>query len=183
MSSPAIAIEAANQFRFFFMVDSEKKIPEKTKFNSFVLHPIIKKKEFKSNTQRFDWISDWAVRILEANKIEKVFLEGYSFGSSGSRVFDIAENTGILKHKVMRMGITLETVAPTSVKKFATGKGTANKERMEESFVAETKIDLRSYLSQTDKQWNPSSDIIDSFFILKYGIQQQSEYSNNLATQ
>lgn len=175
MSSPAIALDVADQFHFFFMIDNEKKMPKKMKFSSLVLHPVLKKKEFKTNTCRFDWISDWAVRILEANKIEKVFLEGYSFGSSGSRVFDIAENTGILKHKIMRKGIGLETVAPTSVKKFATGKGTANKERMEESFVAETKIDLRSYLSQTDKQWNPSSDIIDAYFILRYGIQQQSE--------
>jgi Holliday junction resolvasome RuvABC endonuclease subunit len=171
MSSPAIAIEALNKFHFFFMVDSEKKMPNKMRFDRFVLHPVLKRKEFKSNAHRFDWISDWAIRILNANSIEKVFLEGYSFGSSGSRVFDIGENTGVLKNKIMKMGIELDTVAPTVVKKFATGKGNAKKDRMEEVFIADSGLDLRSYLHQTNKQLSPSSDIIDSYFILKYGLE------------
>ncbi len=48
-------------------------------------------------------------------------LEGYSFGSKG-KVFHIAENTGILKYKIHNMGVPLEVIPPTTVKKFATGQ-------------------------------------------------------------
>jgi hypothetical protein len=45
---------------------------------------------------------------------------------------------------------------------------------MQEAYVAETGIDLRHYLGQTDKQWNPSSDIIDSYYLAEYGKYYES---------
>ena len=34
-----------------------------------------------------------------------MFIEGYSFGSKGAALFQIAENTGLLKHKMMKSRI------------------------------------------------------------------------------
>jgi hypothetical protein len=101
----------------------------------------------------------------------KVFVEGYSFGSSGSRLFQIAENAATLKYKLyFELNITnLEFVPPTVVKKFASDKGNANKEMLEECFLEETGIDFRSVFNQTKKQTNPSSDLIDAYYICKYG--------------
>ena len=93
-------------------------------------------------------------------------LEDYSFGSKG-RVFHIAENTGLLKHKLFKAGIPFIVVAPTTVKKFATGKGNANKEKMYECFTEQTGVDLRKQLDTTVE--HPISDIIDAFYIAKYG--------------
>ena len=90
-------------------------------------------------------------------------------GSSG-RVFNIAENTGILKYRFWNLGIKYAIVPPTVIKKFATGKGNANKERMQEVFESEHSIRLKEELKQTEKQWNPSSDIIDAYYICKYGV-------------
>jgi Holliday junction resolvasome RuvABC endonuclease subunit len=56
---------------------------------------------------------------------------------------------------------------PTQIKKFATGKGNANKELMQDSFVKETGVDMKKLLTMTEKQWNPSSDIIDAYYIAK----------------
>ena len=40
---------------------------------------------------------------------------------------------------------------------------------MQQAFVEETGVNLKERLQLTDKQWNPSSDIIDSYYICKFG--------------
>jgi hypothetical protein len=45
---------------------------------------------------------------------------------------------------------------------------------MQVAFITETGYNPKQELNLTDKQWNPSSDIIDSYYICKYG--------NNLLT-
>lgn len=101
----------------------------------------------------------------------RIGIEGYSMGSRG-KVFNIAENTGILKHVLMNHGLPYIIFPPTTIKKFATGKGNASKEEMENAWIEETSIDLRKILQQTAKQMNPSSDIIDSYYLCKFMFQQ-----------
>jgi len=80
----------------------------------------------------------------------------------------IAENIGLLKHKMWEAKFKFDVIAPTAIKKFATGKGNANKLAMQEAFIAETNIDVKLVLSQSEKQWSPSGDIIDSYYMCKY---------------
>ena len=54
---------------------------------------------WKDDIDRYDDISSWAIGILKHFKVGQVYLEGYSFGSTG-RVFNIAENTAILKYNL-----------------------------------------------------------------------------------
>ena len=61
-------------------------------------------------------------------------------------------------------------MAPTTIKKFATGKGNANKEKLYDAFVEETGIDIRKTLDISNKSWNPVSDIVDAYYIAKYGF-------------
>ena len=67
------------------------------------------------------------------------------------------------------MGIPLEVIPPTTIKKFATGKGNADKTMMHNSFKEDTGIDLKTIVTP-DKGMvdNPVSDIVDSFYIGKY---------------
>ena len=72
-------------------------------------------------------------------------------------------------HKVKQ---TFTSVPPTVIKKYATGKGNANKEIMYDAFCAEilTPPDLKSRLTpKSTKLRNPVTDIVDSYFICKYG--------------
>jgi Holliday junction resolvasome RuvABC endonuclease subunit len=94
-----------------------------------------------------------------------VAVEGYSFGSKG-RVFNLAENMGILKHKLYKAAIPVTVIEPSRAKKIATGKGNADKEAMFNAFTAETGINLMHKFGQ-EKLNNPVTDIIDSYFILK----------------
>lgn len=63
-------------------------------------------------------------------------------------------------------------VPPTVVKKFATERGNATKEMMYEQFSQDTNMDLMKLVTP-DKTVlsNPVTDIVDSYYICKYGIQ------------
>ena len=128
-------------------------------------------KSFDCDMDRYDDISNWATTILDSQGVTKVFLEGYSFGSTG-KVFNIAENTAILKYNLWDLNIDIEILAPTTIKKFATGSGRASKENMYDKFCEENpKVGLRESLTpRSSNVINPVNDIVDAYYILKYGI-------------
>jgi Holliday junction resolvasome RuvABC endonuclease subunit len=168
LTSPAMCIFHGNteftieKCTFSYLADIPKRI---------INTPQISGKIFPSYTtqyERYENISTWIISTLLENKITKIYLEDYSYGSTG-RVFHIAENTGVLKYLLWKNDIEINTVPPTVVKKTATGKGNANKEMMQEFFIKETGLNIKNMLSLTDKQWNPSSDLIDSYYVCKYG--------------
>ena len=126
--------------------------------------------EWKTEEERHELLSKWTMSIITGCE---VFIEGYAFATSGtSHVRSIAENTGLLKHKMHKVKQTFTSVPPTVIKKYATGKGNANKEIMYDAFCAEilTPSDLKSRLTPKSKKLrNPVTDIVDSYFICKYG--------------
>ena len=129
-------------------------------------------KEYNTPIERFTQISTWAIN--QFNRLDynlkkiKIFIEGYSYGSKGQGIFQIAENCGILKYRLEQQKLPYEIVVPSVVKKGATGKGNADKDMMYESFLKETKIDLKKTFD-TEKVGNPVSDIVDSYYIQKVG--------------
>ena len=121
--------------------------------------------DWNHDCERYRSIADWAVeKIIGSNMIG---LEGYSMGSKG-KVFHIAENTGVLKYKLWEEAYPVEIFAPTEVKKFATGKGNADKKQMFDAFLKQTGIDLHRMISPNKKNINgPVTDIVDAYFICK----------------
>ena len=69
--------------------------------------------------------------------------------------------------KLMENSFRYETVPPTVLKKFATGKGNSNKEVMLEAWKAEPDT-----FELVQEKGNPATDIVDSYFLCKYGITQ-----------
>ena len=124
--------------------------------------------EFSSNEERYDKISDIFLNVMKSSNVTTFSIEGYAYGGSGV-VFHIAENTGLLKHKVYKEGIDINIYPPSRIKKFATGSGRADKSQMYESFLKETGLDLRKLLNyEKTKIESPISDIVDSYYICKY---------------
>jgi len=121
--------------------------------------------DYNEEPQRYETIADWAIDKLVG--CDYIALEGYSFGSSSNRLFQIAENTGLLKYKIYHSGTPLDVIPPSQVKKYATGKGNANKEAMYLSFKDDTFVDLKDLLNVTAKNCGPVYDIVDSYFICK----------------
>ena len=124
---------------------------------------------YKTEQERYNNIAEHFMEKLEQQAIlnEEVFIEDYSFGSKG-RVFHIAENCGILKHKLWKKGFNINVVPPTVIKKFATGKGNADKEKMYEAFTLKHGQIFATLCGNT-KIGSPISDLVDAYFLAGYG--------------
>ena len=183
MSCPAMCILGDSGYfkdSYFYFLTAVKKSTGKFLNNHIegALHP-----DHLSEQQRFNNIAEYFIdKLLRIYSHDpKVLIEDYSFGSKG-KVFHIAENTGLLKHRLWEEAFKFEVVAPTVIKKFATGKGNADKEQMYQAFLEETKVDLNKILSPDKKLGSPVTDIVDSYFIARYLREQDNDRTSNRAT-
>ena len=168
LSSPSICIYTGDNFNykdcfFYFLTDRKKNAKY---YNHKLIGSLME--PYLCQEERYHNISNWALKVLSIHHVDTVFIEDYAFAATG-RVFHIAENCGVLKYRMFLSNYSVIPIAPTQIKKFATGKGNANKEDMQVAFIEETGYNPKLELNLTDKQWNPSSDIIDSYYICKYG--------------
>ena len=170
LTSPAVCINNGN-LMFYYLTNKKKYIGKQSENIIGYEHD-----DWIDPIERFKNISNFVFEVIGKHisptigyrSIENIFIEGYSFGSKGQGLFQIAENCGILKYRLQEQNIPYETVVPSVVKKGATGKGNADKDMMYEAFVKETKLDLKK-IFDTNKVGNPISDIADSYFIQKVG--------------
>lgn len=125
---------------------------------------------YESEMERYDNLSEWTMTILKRFNVSQVCLEGYSMGSKG-KVFNLAENGGLLKYKMWKAGIEVITPAPTTVKKTFCGKGNAGKEDMHTAFVERTGVDVSSLVGKKPDA-SPVSDIVDSYAMLDYFLKR-----------
>lgn len=65
-----------------------------------------------------------------ADPAQVVVLEGYSFGSRGRAVYDIGELGGVVRWTLFDSGVPFVDVPPSSLKKYATGRGNSPKDAM-----------------------------------------------------
>jgi hypothetical protein len=170
MTSQAVCFHQGNSWAFsnceFYFRNDGKKLQSSGKFHHYNVD------FYDSQEQRFRQSAEWVRSLMRSWKPDLVVIEGYAMGAKGL-IFNIAENTGVLKQILWEEKIPFITPAPTSVKKFATTKGNAKKEQMEEAFIADTGCtDLRTQINQL-KGMNPSSDIIDSYYMAKFGFFQE----------
>lgn len=170
MNSPSICIHEGNEWSFencsFKYFTGSKRCQVKSdKLSGWPIPCYDERDELNR------WIenSRWAGARVAHHQVTYLGMEGYSYGSKGSLPFSIAENTAILKYTLKQLfpEIPLNIFSPGSIKKFATGKGNADKTMMYEAFVKDTwPFDLtKIILSKPDG--NPISDIVDSYFIAK----------------
>jgi len=182
LSSPGICVNTSEgEFKyedctFYFLTNTKK-------YDATFCRPFVTNvryigtshKPYTSEPERYSQIADWAINIIKSygdattgmNRIKPTIqIEDYSYGSTG-RVFHIAENLGLLKYKLkMECGWDYTLLPPSVIKKFATGKGNANKDLMLHAFEKDTGTNLAQVFDTTSK--SPVSDVADAYFICKY---------------
>ena len=175
LTSPAICVWKQDVDRLFnfdscdlyYLEDAQRL--KRTNIGILNLHPE-PYPDWETEEQRHDLLSDWAMSCIQGCE---VFIEGYAFATSGkSHVRSVAENSGLLKHKMYKANQKFTSVPPTVIKKYATGKGNSNKEAMYDAFTAEllTPPDLKTTLKpKSTKLTSPVTDIVDAYFIAKWG--------------
>ena len=187
LSSPGVCVNTSEgEFKyedctFYFLTNTKK-------YDATFCRPFVTNfkyigtahKPYTSEPERYSQIADWVVDIIKKHTKEyqtkhgyfywpgdaPIQIEDYSYGSTG-RVFHIAENLGLLKYKLkMECGWDYNLIPPSVIKKFATGKGNANKELMIDAFEKDTGTNLTQVFDTTSK--SPVSDVADAYFICKY---------------
>lgn len=165
ISCPAMCIHEGDNWSYdnchFYYLTSRKKSLINCGNITSELH-----KSFSSNEERFDQIADFF--ISQIDYCCRVLIEAYSFGSIG-QVFNIAECTGILKHKLYLKNCKIETLPPTSLKKYASDRGNATKLFMHSAFQKETNKDF-SKLVNCEPGDSPACDCIDAYYLCKYSF-------------
>jgi Holliday junction resolvasome RuvABC endonuclease subunit len=183
LSCPGLCINTSEEeFRYedckFYYLTNTKKyegtFKEKIAFGTSAVEYIgTPHRSYKDEPERYSNIADWFVEIVKSyyppHQVSQthphINLEDYSFASKG-RVFHIAENVGILKYKMKQNGWDYTLLAPSVIKKFATGKGNTNKEGMVGAFEKDTGVNLELLFDSSIK--SPITDIADAYFICKY---------------
>lgn len=181
ISCPAVCVlDDRGEFMYsqiHFLTKVKKHLDHDSLHISCELH-----KPFKDQQERIDHISNSVIQFIESRHGARsdpvnIYLEDYAMGAKG-RVFDIGEATGLFKHKVhQRPYMSLHTVAPTELKKFATGKGNADKNRMWQALdgeVANLKDLLKWWASESADVKSPISDIVDAYWLARYGASRAS---------
>lgn len=169
ITGPSLCIHSGSSFSidnclFYFLSDTKKYHKQflNGKINGHAFA------EYDTDERRFDVISDFFLKVMYEHKpITHVGIEGYAFAAKG-KVFHIAENTGLLKHKIYKKDIPLTVFAPSQVKNAANRKGNCAKDEMFEAFKEETSIDLITEMEYSKtKIDSPIADIIDSYYVTK----------------
>lgn len=164
-TSPAICV-LGNDFKSskFFYATYDKRMQGKNGKNCIghLLNPRLK------DTERYAEIGQWGKKVVgrySKAKNVKVGLEGYSFGSSRSLTFNIAENAGLLKFLLFKeLNIIPHIIPPTTAKKHFSGSGRANKEDMRQALINKENVDIVDWLGMK-KLNSPAHDIVDSYAI------------------
>lgn len=170
MSSPGLVIgNSPNPEDLLYYGIRQKKKQISLQKNLILLEP---DDAYSCNSERYYKLAKRYVEILIEHSIDTVYMEGYAYGASGN-TFNIGECTGILKLLLWQNDIELIVLQPGEIKKFATGKGNANKTLMYDSYVSKTNHFIDKLMDDErkgDKIPSPTNDIIDAYFILQCGL-------------
>ena len=170
-TSPAICIyDTTKEFKFanlkffnYFADDRKKKLNGIFGVGNVIIdnHP-----PYQSQEHRFSNICIWAQGVLRQNSVNEVCIEGYSMGATSGLVFNIAENTSLLKQYMWSQKIPFTTPTPSQVKKNFTGKGNAKKDAMVAEFYRRFPDGHLHELIGIKEMAKPIDDIVDSCAVL-----------------
>lgn len=124
-----------------------------------VRQSLITSKPIADRFNRFHGILDSIMSDVRTHQPKIVFIEGYSYNSNGGSMFDRAELGGIIKKALWDKKVKFEELAPTSLKKFITGKGNAPKELMMLKVFKRFGVEFSS------------NDLCDAYCLARYGYE------------
>jgi Holliday junction resolvasome RuvABC endonuclease subunit len=171
-TSPAITIINNGEIEGIICIKAKKRQDVLDSRIKLLEYPI-----YSTELERFDKLSSLILSHIPSD-IQSAYIENYSYGPSVGLIFNLAESTGLFKYKFYKkFDAEVGILAPTEVKKYATGSGRAKKRQMVDKFM-ETEFDIyQSFCIENDNKEKipkPIDDIVDSYWIAKYAYEQAS---------
>lgn len=111
--------------------------------------------------------ADCVVKLVTEHNIEEIHFEGLAFGIRGDATRDLAGLLFTIITTVIRQAPTVKysIIAPTSLKKFATGTGKSDKKAMIEK-VPEP--EMERFLTAKFKKTTGLADVVDAYWLSLY---------------
>ena len=119
----------------------------------------------KQEMPRYLFILEKIKEKCEEIKPDVIIIEGYSFGSRGSAITQLAELRGVLKYYFSINSIKWREIAPSSLKKFVTGSGRADKEAMADAAYWNWGVDFLN--------WKKDNDKCDAYCLIKMAQEEK----------
>lgn len=195
INSPAMSIYCGNleknDFKIknldFYSYINSKKLKQygENKYINYNLY------DWNNSINRFENIAIHFVnKILSFLPLDDIYIaiEGYSYGSNRSLIFNIAENTAILKYLLYLNNLKYKIYQPKSVKRFigGEGKGNAKKGVTCDCLCRKLNIDLSKYLGIEKKEKNTLlydfSDSLSILYMLYCEMLIKKKTDNNILT-
>lgn len=176
LTSPGITIlENDKNFKMFFL-STKKKFQTKlsNELNGYV-YP-----DWTTDIERYTYLANWVLSIIKDCYNPVIYIEGYSYGSTGMRLFQIAENCAVLKYILNINGYNFQSIAPSANKKYLSGKGNANKELMCQSFINKTGLKLHEHFNSSKIDVSPVNDLVDSYSLASLAYSNTSGIGRSL---
>lgn len=110
--------------------------------------------------ERLEWFADTFDALSTApNRPDLVVLEGYAYGRV-NKAHELGELGGVVRLALWRAGIPFVVVPPSTLKKYATGKGNASKDQVLIAAVKRSGIEFNN------------NDEADAWWLRQIGLQQ-----------
>lgn len=131
---------------------------------SEVFHTSPDKEDELDTFKRSIKIRDKILQVVNDYEIDKVHIEGLSFGSVTNATRNLAGLQYMIVTALIEKGIPVKIIAPTTLKKFATGSGKAKKTEMYDAVAIENPLFAEMELSQY-KKTKGGYDVADAFWL------------------
>lgn len=131
--------------------------------------------DYETRFERYNEIHDQIVKFVSDSKPNLIVIEGYSFGSRGRSMFDLAELGGLIRNSIIGAGHPLIEVSPPRLKKFVY-KGNASKDVAHEKMKEE--VDFFNGVSQEDQLDAAIASLFGLYLLMAYKGINDIEYGN-----
>ena len=121
-------------------------------------------------TRRLMSLKKQIKEVLDEYNITFAAMEGMSFGSRGSTIFDLGGLSHIIRELFVEEGIGFIVVPPKTLKKYWTGSGNANKDAMVQVAIDEeyhVPIE-KNYGTKKAPNIKPDDNIVDSLALCRF---------------
>ena len=160
-----------NEYKYYGFTTKKKLV------HNGIIHYI----KFDNHLEQYLFMIKEIKQILIKHKVDKVYIEGYSYNSQSNtqqKVYGFGEMLRLLFYSLQIPYIQL---APTRVKSKATGNGHADKNLMAKFFYDD--VDIKDFafkdimFTKSNNIIPPFGDIIDASYMLKVGMSEDGDIS------
>lgn len=117
----------------------------------------------RCGVERLAWYRE-QIRTLTVADIDLVVIEDYAFSQRGAHSHELGELGGVVRLQLHDFGVPFAAVVPSSLKKYATGKGNADKGAV-----------LAAAIRRLDYEGS-SNDEADALWLRCMGLDQCGQY-------